>query len=141
MAPRKTDQEKRKYIADYVAMGSYSAVAEKHGVSHHTVKAAVLADPEFARKCQDKKSADARAILAHMDTKRVKVCQIIDRYLDELLDVEQFDKLTPAQMATAMGILIDKFALEAPPASSAQEGDDPLTAALKESADAIRKAD
>lgn len=141
MAPRKTDKEKKKYIADYIATGSYKAVAEKYGVAQGTVKAAVQTDPQFARKCEEKKSASARAILAHMDTKRAKVCQIIDRYLDELLDVEQFDKLTPAQMATAMGILIDKFALEVPPAGSAQEGDDPLTAALKESADAVRKAD
>jgi len=141
LAPRKTDKEKRKYIADYVATGSYRAVAAKYGVAQSTVKAAVLSDPQFERKCAEKKSADARAILTHMDARRSKVCQIIDRYLDELLDVEQFDKLTPAQVATAMGILIDKFALEVPSAGAVQEGDDPLTAALKESADAVRKAD
>lgn len=141
MARRKTDKEKRRYIADYVEIGSYNAVAEKYGVSRNTVKAAVLNDPEFARKCQEKKCADAREILAHMDTKRAKVCQIIDRYLDELLDVEQFEKLTPAQLTTALGTLIDKFALEAPAPGSANGEDDPLTAALKESANAIRKAD
>lgn len=141
MAPRKTDKEKRKYIADYVATGNYHAVAEKYGVSVNTVKSAVLSDPDFARKCTEKKNADARAILAHMDARRSKVCQIIDRYLDELLDVDQFDRLTPAQVATAMGILIDKFALESPAAGPDQVGDDPLTAALKESANAIGKTD
>lgn len=141
MAPRKTDKEKRKYIADYVAIGSYRAVAEKYGVSPNTVKAAVQADPKFAQKCEDKARADARAILVHMDAKRVKVCQIIDRYLDEMLDVEQFSKLTPDQLAKALATVIDKFALEVPTGGPAGEEDDPLTAALKESAHAVEKAD
>jgi len=140
MAAHLTDKQKRKIIRDYVETGNYTAVAEAHGVSRNTVKNTVLADPKFVQKCREKKSANSRAILAHMDTKRSMVCQIMDRYLAELLDVDQFEKLTPMQLSGALGMLIDKFALEVSAASSAQQDDDPLTAALKESANAVRKA-
>lgn len=109
MAAHLTDTQKKKIIRDYVELGSYNAVAKKHGVARNTVKNTVLADPKYAKKCQEKRSQNARAILAHMDTKREKVCQIVDLYLDEMLDVEQFDRLTPAQLAKTLEILIDKF--------------------------------
>ena len=55
MAARLTDKQKKKIIADYVELGSYSAVARKHKISDKTVKSVVLSDPEFTRKSEDKK--------------------------------------------------------------------------------------
>ena len=56
MAARLTDKQKKKIIADYVELGSYNAVARKHGVSNHTVKRIALGEAETSKKVQHKKS-------------------------------------------------------------------------------------
>ena len=38
MAARITDRKKKRIIADWIEMQSYSAVAKKHGVTHHCEK-------------------------------------------------------------------------------------------------------
>lgn len=42
--PRLTDKQRKQIVADYVELGSYAAVAKKHGVADTTVKRAVEQD-------------------------------------------------------------------------------------------------
>lgn len=109
MAARLTDKQKKRIIADYVELGSYNAVGKINGVSPNTVKKIVNGNANIASMCERKKEENRSDILAHMEKKRDKVCKIIDLYLDELIDVKSFEKLTPSQLTTAMGTLIDKF--------------------------------
>lgn len=109
MAARLTDKQKKKIIADYVELGSYNAVAKKYRIADSTVKRVVLADSETQRKVELKKDENTADILAHMETKKSTVNQIIDRYLIALLDEDKIAKSTPAQLTTALGTLIDKF--------------------------------
>ena len=109
MAKHLTDRQKKKIIADYAECGNYSQVARIHKVSFDTVKRVVLKDPETAKKAEQKKEQNTADILAHMETKKNAVNQIIDRYLLALLDEEKIEKATPAQLTTALGTLIDKF--------------------------------
>lgn len=109
MAKHLTDRQKKKIIADYAECGNYSQVARIHKVSFDTVKRVVLRDPETAKKAEQKKEQNTADILAHMETKKNAVNQIIDRYLLALLDEEKIEKATPAQLTTALGTLIDKF--------------------------------
>ena len=44
-----------------------------------------------------------------MDSKKDAVCELIDLYLDELASPAKTEKATLAQIATALGIVIDKF--------------------------------
>ena len=44
-----------------------------------------------------------------MDTKKDAVCELIDLYLGELVSPAKTEKATLAQIATALGIVIDKF--------------------------------
>ena len=74
MAARLTDKKKKKIIADYMELGSYAATARKHKVSDRTVKAVVLADPETARKYEQKKEQNTTDILAHMEKRKRDVC-------------------------------------------------------------------
>ena len=109
MAARLTDKRKKQIIADYVELGSYNAVAKKHHIADSTVQRVVLADGETQRKIELKKDENTADILAHMETKKSTVNQIIDRYLIALLDEDKIAKATPAQLTTALGTLIDKF--------------------------------
>ena len=55
MAARLTDRQKKKIIADYMAVESYNAVAKMNGVSKDTVKRIIQNCENFAQKAQQKK--------------------------------------------------------------------------------------
>ena len=131
MAARLTDKQKKKIIADYVELGSYNAVAKKHGVSDKTVKSIVKSDPEFPRKSEQKKDQNAKDILSHMESQKDKVCLILDKYLDALLDDEKIKKATTAQLTTALGTLVDKWTIVGGGAGMG-EAEDGLSKSLRE---------
>lgn len=133
MAARLTDKQKKMIIADYVELGSYNAVAKRHGVSVTTV-IRVCGNEETKQKVLEKKEENSADILAHMETKRDKVNEIIDVYLERLLDPVMLTKATPSQLTTALGTLIDKFTMPGVVKPNDKREDDPLTVALKEEA-------
>lgn len=136
-----TDKEKKQVIADYIECGSYNAVAKRHGISDKTVKAIVLSDSDFTNKSEDKKEQNSADILSHMEKKRDKVNEIIDVYLERLLDPEMLARATPSQLTTALGTLIDKFTMSKVAQSGHEREEDPLSAALKEEAKRMENAD
>lgn len=132
MAARLTDKQKKSIIADYAEIGSYNAVAKKHGVSDNTVRRVVMADPDFSEKVEQKKKENSADILAYMDTKKDVVCAIIEDYLDALRDPEKIEKATTVQLSTTLGTLIDKWTNTKQINGDLQTEDDPITKALKE---------
>lgn len=140
MAARLTDKQKKQIIADYVELGSYNAVAKRNGISDKTVKSIVLSDSEFAKMSEAKKEQNTADILAHMETKRDKVNEIIDAYLDRLLDPVVIMKATPSQLTTALGTLIDKFTMSKVTTAGTEREEDPLSKALREEAERMENA-
>ena len=111
MASRLTDKQKKKIIADYVELGSYNAAAKLNGVSDKTVKSIVLSDSEFTKKSEKKKEENTKDILSYMDSQKELVCQIIGIGLEALNSPEKMKKATAPQITTALGTLIDKWAM------------------------------
>lgn len=109
MAAHLTDKQKKQIIADYVELGSYNAVARKHGVSVTTVIRTCGKSDETKQKVIEKKQENTDDILAYMEMKKQIVCEIIGKGLDVLNDEEKLKSATPAQITTAIGTLIDKF--------------------------------
>lgn len=143
--PRLTDKQRKRMVSDYIELGSYSAVAKKYGVAVTTVKRAVEYDNRTLKIAKQKKEANTNDILAHMDSKKDTVNEIIDKALDALNDQQKLAKTSPMQIATMLGIVIDKFTgtrhvvekLRADAAKNSVETkeaveDDPITNALKE---------
>ena len=128
MATRLTDKKKKKIIADYMELGSYAATARKHKVSDRTVKAVVLADPETARKYEQKKEQNTTDILAHMEKRKGDVCLFIDKALQAMTMDAKIGGASLREIATAMGIVIDKFA----PISKSEPAIERLDAILAE---------
>ena len=132
MAARLTDKQKKKIVADYLETGSYNAAAEKNGVCGHTVKRIVAECPEISEKLEQKKEENTADILAYMESKRGVVCEIIEKGLAALNDPEKLAEASPAQITTALGTLIDKWAPKGQPITGKdQVEDDPITKALK----------
>ncbi len=113
MAKRLTDKQKKRIIADYVELGSYNAVAKKHHIADSTVKRVVMKDGDTQRKAEQKKAENTADILAFMDGQKDKVCSLLDKYLDAMGDRQKIDRAGIQQLATAMAIVIDKYAVTA----------------------------
>lgn len=111
MAARLTDKQKKKIVADYLELGSYNAVAKKNGVSNHTVKRIVLETPEISKKVQQKKEQNTADILSHMESQKDEVIKVLDEYLAEMRDPAKIKRAGVVQLATALGIVIDKYTM------------------------------
>lgn len=109
MAARLTDEQKKKIIADYVESGSYRATAKKFKISDNTVKKICNENAQIAQKCAQKKEQNTADMLAYMDSRKEQAKGIIDSYLEALADPEKLEKTPIQQIATAMGIVVDKF--------------------------------
>lgn len=140
MAARLTDKQKKKIVADYVQLGSYNAVAKKHGVADSTVKRVVLADPNMQKKVEQKKEQNTADILEYMDEQKKDVCKVLGICLGELKKVERYAKTPPQQIATTMAILIDKYtAFGSGPKDEAAE--DGLSRSLRELGEGLESDD
>lgn len=109
MAARLTDKQKKKIVADYLEVQSYSAAARMNGVTHQTVKRVVQESSDFSEKLQKKKDENTADILAYMEAQKERVCEIIDISLEVLPDKIRNAK-TAADVTTAMGTVISKWA-------------------------------
>ena len=142
---RLTDKQRKEMISDRAEGMSYRQLAERYGTSVTTVKRTLAKNPEVSQKVTQKKESNTADILAHMDEKRDTVNEIIDKALDVLNDKKKLSRTGPMQLATMLGIVIDKFtgtraAVEKLKAEAAKTKgadpmaveDDPITKALKE---------
>lgn len=136
MANRLTDRQKKKIVADYLELGSYNATAKANGTSPKTVKRVLAEVPEMPEKVKQKKAENTADIIAYMESKRGLVCEILEKGLNVLNDEEKLREATPAQITTALGTLIDKWA--AVSGSAADEiKEDGLSKSLREMAEEL----
>ena len=136
MAARLTDRQKKKILADYVQLGSYNATAKINGCSLNTVKHLVQANAEIAELCNQKKEENTADVLSYMESQKNVVCEIIGKGLAVLNDPEKLAEASPSQITTALGTLIDKWAMiGGSPADTVRE--DALSQSLKEMAEEL----
>ena len=137
MAARLTDKQKKKIVADYLESGSYRATAKKNGVADGTVKRIVLECGDFEQKVAQKKDENTADIIAYMESKRGIVCEILGKGLEVLNGPDKLKEATPAQITTAMGTLIDKWAMiGGGPKDEAEE--DGLSRSLRELGEGLK---
>ena len=148
-----TDRQRKKIIAERAEGLSIRALAKKYRVSDTTIRRTLESDPKMAQKVAQKKEENTVAVLAYMDGKKKDVCEILDKLLEAVKDDEKIAKTPIAQIATTIGILIDKFtAAELSGRGSVNAENNLLTAiqsaaksipvtAVTEDADAVQNAE
>lgn len=104
-----TDKQKKQMLAYYAECQNYSEVARRTGVAETTVRRVIKNMPNMAEKVERKKEENTKDVLTFMQTQKDKVCKIVETYLDAMLDPAKIAKSNPVQLATALGIIIDKF--------------------------------
>ena len=131
MAARLTDRQKKKILADYVQTNNYCATAKINGVSATTVKNLVRANADIVKKCEQKKEENTADVMEYMNDHKDLVCSFIGKGPEMLNDPEKLAAANLSQITTAMGTLIDKWAMiGGSPADTVRE--DALSQSLKE---------
>ena len=102
-------KKEMKILADYAELQSCKKVALLNGVCATTVRNIVHRNPEAEKILYAKRAELNESVLAYMDSKKDKVCKFLDQALDEIQKDEKFAKASMVQIATSMGILIDKW--------------------------------
>lgn len=113
MAKRLTDKERKKIIADYVATGTIAGAARLNGVSRPTVRGILAKENGVVAKLQHKKEQNTVEILEALGNQTPKVLKFVDASLDRLLEALP-DAKNVRDIATAVGIMIDKYTAVAP---------------------------
>ena len=109
MAAKFDDKKRKQIIADYIELESISAVARLHECSRTAVRNIVNSSSDIDSLFQEKKEQNTKDVLAHMEKRTEDACNVIDVFLDALKDKERLRRANILQIATAMGIVIDKF--------------------------------
>ena len=111
MAARLTARQKKQILADYVQTNNYCATAKINGVSATTVKNLVRANADIVEKCEQKKEKNTADVMEYMNDHKDLVCSFIGKGLEMLNDPEKLAAANLSQITTAMGTLIDKWAM------------------------------
>ncbi len=104
-----TDKQRKRIIADRVDGLSLRKLADKYHVSVSTIRNVIGSDTQIAQMCTQKKEQNTLDMLAYMDSKKEQAQGIIDLYLSALADPEKLERASINNIATALGIIIDKF--------------------------------
>lgn len=112
--PKLTDKQKKQIIADRIEGMSLRALAAKYGVSTYAVRCAIKSDAEITQKITQKKKQNTLDMLAFMDSRKCKAQDLVDRILLTLNDQEKLQTASVRDLATALGIIVDKFTQATP---------------------------
>lgn len=133
MGAHLTDKQKKAMIADKASGMSFRKVAEKYGVSVYAVQLAVKNDPLFTQKITEKKEANTLDMLEFLNLQKGQAQETVKNILEAINDPDKLARTNPRDLATALGIIIDKFLNNTPQRAAAVQ-DDGFLKALKSSA-------
>lgn len=108
-----TDAQKKKITADYVSGRTKTALASEYGVSRGTISRAIDRDPLVYQKIICKKEKNTQSVLEYMEENRERALEIINLYTKELLKPERIEKASVRELASILGMIIDKYAKNA----------------------------
>ena len=104
-----TDRQRKHLIADRANGMSLSRLAAKYNVSVTTVRRTIANNPEAAEKVRQKKEQNDLDMLAYMDSRKNAAQDLVDAILTDMADPERRAGASFRELATALGILVDKF--------------------------------
>lgn len=109
-----SDKDKKKIVIDRVNGQSLRKIAEKYHVSDTTIRRVLKGDPKTSEKVAAKKEANTLEMLAYMDAQKGKAQELLSKILEALGDPDKLARSNVRDLATAYGIIADKFIQTAP---------------------------
>lgn len=117
MAAHLTDKQKKKIIADRANGLSLRQLAAKYGTSRTTVQRVIAKDPATCQMVTAKKEQNTQEMLEYMDGQKGKAQELLTRIIEALGDPEKLKRANVRDLATAYGIIADKFIQTSPKAN------------------------
>lgn len=96
-------------VAHRVASGSQAETARAFGISSKTVARVLASRPDLVAAARAKKDVEAATMAEYLEQSRAQAQAFIGKALKALADDEKISKATLVQIATAIGIVIDKW--------------------------------
>lgn len=109
-----TAKQKKKIIAAFVDGKSKTLLAEEYHVSRTTIRRVIEADPKTSERVQQKKEQDTLEMLEYMDQQKTSAQKLLSAIIEALNDPEKLARANVRDLATAYGIIADKFIQAAP---------------------------
>lgn len=109
-----SDMDKKRIIAERADGMSNRKLASKYHVSEATIRRVLKNEPEMTQIVAHKKEQNALDMLAYMDSRKASAQEFIDLALESIKDPRKLDKAGLQSIATALGIIVDKFIQTAP---------------------------
>lgn len=128
-----SDKDKKRIIADRVNGAAYREIADKYHVSVTTIKRVCDADPDTAKRVTEKKEQNTMDMLAFLDSQKGRVQVLLEHIVEAMDNQDKLNRTNPRDLATALGIIIDKYLGNAPKNAQHVE-DDGFLKALKSTA-------
>lgn len=116
-----TDRQHKKMIARYAECQNLSQVAREFKVSKSTVKRHVDGDEETVQKVTQKKEENTLDMLAFLDSRKGEAEDFVALALKYLRDENKLSRTGIQAIATAMGIVIDKYLQNIPQAAQGND--------------------
>lgn len=109
MGAHLTDRQKKKIIADRIEGMSLRRIAAKYGVTEYAVRKTIKDNPDIAQKIAKKKEQNTLDMIEFLDSQKTSAQEFVLLAMQYLKDPEKLNKAGAQALATAMGIVIDKF--------------------------------
>lgn len=103
------DKQKKAIIARWAQLQNNCEVAREFGVAESTVRRLVKREPGIARVAEEKREQNTRDMLAYMDSEKTKAQGVLSAIMDEMGNPEKLRRAGVRDLATAFGIIVDKF--------------------------------
>ena len=93
---------------------SIRQIAAKYGYNPSTIFKIVGKNPDIEQKATEKREQNTLDMLAYMDARKSVAQDLVDAILTDMADPERRAAASFRELATALGILVDKFTATAP---------------------------
>lgn len=119
MAARRklTDKKRKQIIARYIECNNYCQTAREFGVSETTVRKLVKNSPESVKKFEQKKEENTLDMLKYMESQKGNAQNLLTNMILAMSDPAKLKKANVRDLATAFGIIFDKFTQASPRAT------------------------
>lgn len=109
-----TDKQKKRIIADRVNGMSFRKLADKYHVSTTTIQKVLNGNKEVLQKITQKKEQNTLDMISFLDSRKGDAQDFLVLAMKYLQDEDKLKRTGVQAIATAMGIVIDKFIQNVP---------------------------
>lgn len=109
MAYKLTEEQETEVVMKLAEGASYASLAKEYGVTPPTISNIKKRHPEFLQIFTQKKEENIKSFLDHMEDRKEEAFISFDKLLHALSNDAKIEKATLSQVATALGIIVDKF--------------------------------